>query len=184
MGTRTPWGTADHSEKIALGVMRYDTPTHGGYHLSAKMNAQVHSAWRKAKGWYEEDAAWSIVAMTFPQLFDANNLATAKMIAKNDYPHGYMAVTGESLSLEESVTLREEAAREKHKNDFVVISAWGRHEKVPAGMVGVCASLGGVRGAGAVEKWFIVPEGEYDGPRSAIGFVIDPNRHAEVEKFA
>lgn len=186
MGTRTPWGMSDSSKRYARGVVSYTTPGHGGFHLSKTMNSLVHSAWRKANGWYEEDCEWAIVALTFPHLFRAPEIAAARSTAKSWYPDGFEAFTGEKVKPEESIVLRERIAKEAHKNDYVVTAAWGSwHKSVPAGMVGVVATLGGSRTAGTPEKWFTLPEGEYEtGTKSAIGFVINPATATEVEKFA
>ena len=69
MATQTPWGAAQSSKKLAVGVMVYGTASHGGIHLSTKKNALVHYVWRDLDGWYEEDCGWAIVAVTFPELF-------------------------------------------------------------------------------------------------------------------
>src|SRR3990167_6057716 len=37
----TPWGIADHRERIADGIDFYSTPSHGGYFLSPERNALV-----------------------------------------------------------------------------------------------------------------------------------------------
>ena len=63
---KTPWGYSDSSEAIAEGIAWYGTPSHGGYHLSMARNAEVHDAWRRPDGWYEEDCDWCMVALTFP----------------------------------------------------------------------------------------------------------------------
>ena len=183
MGTRTPWGTADSSEKVAKGVMRYDTPSHGGYHLSASANVLVHEAWRTAKGWYEEDCEWAIVAMTFPTLFSAESLAHAKETAKAYYPDQYTAVTGESVSPSESHVLRYRAAQETFKHAYIGICAFGDwHADVPEGMVGVVATLGGER-SGAPEKSFLVTEAEYEGERCALGLIVNMATAKEVPGF-
>jgi hypothetical protein len=146
----------------------------------------VDPSWRNPNGWYEEDCEWAIVAMTFPTLFTGTVFASARSTAKNWYPDAFEVVTGEKVKPEESIVLRERAAKEAHKNDYVVTTAWGSwHAKVPAGMVGVVATLGGARTSGAPEKWFLIPESDYDTkPKSAIGFVINLATHKEVEKFA
>lgn len=180
MGTRTPWGTSDYSKKYAPGVIFYGTPSHGGYHLCATKNALVHEAWRRKDGWYEEDCDWAIVALTFPELF-AEHLAHARSTAKNWYPDAYTVVTGLPVGLEDSSVLRKREFDAWHAKDFVVVAAWGDWaEGVPAGMVGVVATLGGDRAAPGA--WFLVPAAEYEGRRE-FGFVIDPARHAECPKI-
>jgi len=185
MGTRTPWGMSDSSKSYARGIVSYTTPGHGGFHLSKTKNEMVDPSWRNPNGWYEEDCEWAIVAMTFPTLFSGSECMAARSTAKNWYPDAFEKVTGEKVKLEESTVLRERAAKEAHKNDYVVTAAWGdRHSNVPAGMVGVVATLGGTRTAGTPEKWFVIPASEYDmKPKSAIGFVVNPATATEVEKF-
>ena len=93
MATSTPWGKADNAEKIAPGVMRYDTPSHGGFHLSPTRNAKVPAEWRAAsfgkageRGWYEEDCDAILVVMAFPDLFDAAMVERAREGFKRWFP--------------------------------------------------------------------------------------------------
>ena len=37
----TPWGVAEDAVEVAPGITRYDTPSHGGYHLSEERLAQM-----------------------------------------------------------------------------------------------------------------------------------------------
>ena len=76
--TNTPWGEADHREQIAEGIVRYGTPSHGGFHLSRERNQEVPTKYREfaakwSKGWgdtwYEEDCAALAVVVTFPEHF-------------------------------------------------------------------------------------------------------------------
>ena len=105
MGTHTPWGAADHTERVAPGIIRYSTPSHGGFHVAPTQNAKVHPAWRLADGWYEEDCDWAIVAFTFPDLF-IKDYAQAVDTARNWHPHAYMKITGTELRPDESYLLR------------------------------------------------------------------------------
>ena len=80
----TPWGPSDHQTHVAPGIVFHSTPSHGGYHLDAKRNAQVLAKFPGFRtfcgsvGWYEEDCDWAAVALTFPDLFTAENLAHAE----------------------------------------------------------------------------------------------------------
>lgn len=187
MRTRTPWGTADHSRKVATGIMFYSTPGHGGYHLSKKRNEQVHPALRDAKGWYEEDCEYAIVHFTFPDVFPGKQ-ENAIQVIKNYWPDDYTAATGQAVELEESRCLRERIAREATKDLYVTCAAYGDwHEKVPAGMVGVFAVRGGrdERGcyASKDQKYFLVPADEYKpGGFGEIGFVVDESKHGVMPK--
>jgi hypothetical protein len=183
MPTSTPWGTADQSKKIARGIVFYSTPSHGGYHLSKTLNAQVHPALRREKGWYEEDCEYAIVHFTFPSFFQ-NPLSDAIHLLKNYWPDAYAAVTGETVKPEESSVLRERIVREKTRDLYVGVACYGDwHERVPAGMVGVCAVRGGRNERGAYasndQKFFLVPADEY---RIVDGvFVVDEAKCKQVE---
>lgn len=72
----TPWGLADTTEEIARGIVRYDTPSHGGYYLSPDRHKRMPKHLRDYKPfaggrWYEEDADWCIVALAYPGEFCA-----------------------------------------------------------------------------------------------------------------
>ena len=82
MGTSTPWGKADYSKQEAPGIMRYTTPGHGGYHLSATRWAELRRVlphFRPWAGdqWLEEDCDWAAAVMVWPELFTANQCAHA-----------------------------------------------------------------------------------------------------------
>ena len=185
MGRWTPWGKSDSSEKLATGVMRYGTPSHGGYHLSGSANEKVHASWRSDDGWYEEDCEWAIVALTFPELFEGH-VEAARKTAKNWSPDGYTATTGETVALEESTVLRERAFYAANEKNFVVVSASGDwKEGVPKGFVECRARLGGHWGVpGSEERTFLVPADEYGTSGGPYGFVIDPSKHVAVTASA
>jgi hypothetical protein len=71
MRVSTLWGTSQQSYRYADGILCHSTAGHGGFHLSGECNAQVHAMLRNDDGWYEEDAEWAKVAVTFPALFTA-----------------------------------------------------------------------------------------------------------------
>ncbi|MBN8972676.1 MAG: hypothetical protein J0H51_11745, partial [Rhizobiales bacterium] len=64
----TPWGASQGATVYAEGVTAHSTAGHGGFKLSAERNRKIHPMLRAKGCWYEEDAAWAIVAITFPQL--------------------------------------------------------------------------------------------------------------------
>jgi hypothetical protein len=51
----TPWGRAETARSQGEGVVFYATPSHGGFRLDARRNAQIPERWRNESGWYEED---------------------------------------------------------------------------------------------------------------------------------
>lgn len=70
----TPWGHPDTVKEIAPGIIRYDTPSHGGYYVSPERVLTMPKPLREFKpfagpNWYEEDCDWAIVALAFPQFF-------------------------------------------------------------------------------------------------------------------
>jgi hypothetical protein len=84
---RTPWGRASSVDVVADGVIAVSTATHGGFFLSPTRNREVPACFRALsrdglarEGWYEEDADSCFVALTFPELFDADEIAGAKLI--------------------------------------------------------------------------------------------------------
>jgi len=108
MGTSTPWGVADDSERIAKGIMRYGTPGHGGYHLSPARQAEMPAALLIggmpdiARGWYEEDCDWARIALAFPQFFNGLACAAAWETLRDWAPDAYEAFTGRKLQPGES----------------------------------------------------------------------------------
>ena len=94
--TATPWGRADFGHKYASGIISYSTPGHGGFHLSSRLNAQVHPAWRDPDGWYEEDCEWAVVAITFPEVFHPDHQKIAHECALRWYEDKYRQVFPES----------------------------------------------------------------------------------------
>ncbi len=81
----TPWGPAHTATDYGQGVTFYTTAQHGGFHLSeealARMAKPLDSLGTFAgPGWYEEDADWSLVAVSFPDLFDDYELFCAARI--------------------------------------------------------------------------------------------------------
>lgn len=170
--TSTPWGPAQYAYKYAPGIICYGTAGHGGFHLSPRLNAQVHAAWRDANGWYEEDCEWSIVALTFPAAFNVKLVEIADGCAKRWFPHEYERVTGNAVEIADSLVLQNEAFAAAHVNDYVSVAAWGSWaDWVPAGKVGVCAKVGGREGQGA-ERYFLVDAERYEA-RGGVSYVID-----------
>lgn len=81
---QTPWGRSDRCDKLAEGVYRVGTPSHGGYLVSQKVaeSGYLSQAARLFVGerwaqWYafEEDCAWVVIAREHPELFSAEDKA-------------------------------------------------------------------------------------------------------------
>lgn len=169
----TPWGTSQGATVYAEGVTSHATAGHGGFKLSAERNRKVHSMLRSAGGWYEEDAEWAIVAVTYPHLFTAFERRCAERTVKDSWPDAWEAIFGTILLPGESHEKDRRAFEAAHARDWIVTSAiTSQHEP---GFVEVVATLGGKRRHGIEERRFLVPSDEYRVSR--FGFVIDPARH-------
>lgn len=90
----TPWGQPHGHISVAPGIDCYDTPSHGGFHLSPDRVAEMPAMLREHKtlagdGWYEEDCDWVFVVLSFPQHFDANHVEAARKSLKTYKPDIY-----------------------------------------------------------------------------------------------
>jgi len=171
---RSPWGTVDSCKVVAPGIMSVSTPGHGGIKLSRANNAKMPEMARKKGGWYEEDCEWSLVALVFPEAFEGLE-DTAKSSAKNWFPEAYEAITGETVAVEESCTLKRRAFEAATADKFVTVSARGDWATdVPAGMVGVTARK---KSTGETAN-FLVTAAEYDARNGS--FVVDEAKHTAM----
>lgn len=169
----TPWGISQGSTVYAEGVASYSTASHGGFKLSAERNRIVHSMLRSKGGWYEEDAEWAIVAITFPDLFTAFERRCSERTIKDSWPDAWEAISGASLQSGESREKDRRTFEQAHARDWIVVSAIT--SKHVSGFVETIATLGGKRGPGTEERRFLVPSNEYH--VRGFGFVIDEAGH-------
>lgn len=170
----TPWGPSQGATVYGDGVVFHSTAGHGGFVLSPGRNRSIHPTLRVHAGAYEEDEAWAIVAVTFPQLFTGLERRCAERTMKDRFPDAWEAIAGSVLEPGESWKKDERTFFDKHANDWIVVSAiFSDHQP---GFTEVIATPGGKRGPGAEEGRFLVPSGEYRVGR--LGFVIDHERHA------
>lgn len=170
----TPWGPSQGATVYAEGIVCHSTAGHGGFHLSGERNRKVHSMLRGAGGWYGEDAAWAIVAITFPHLFTAFERRCADRTIRDSWPDAWEVIFCTVLQPGESRTKDERAFLKKHAADWIVKSAI-HCEHLP-GFTEVIATPGGGHGPGTEERRFLIPSAEYHVGR--FGFVVDPDRHA------
>lgn len=170
----TPWGASQGARIYADGVVSHSTAGHGGFKLSAERNRQVDPMLRSRGGWYEEDAEWAIVALTFPHLFTSYERCSAERTIKDSWPDAWETIFGTILQPGESYEKDRRAFEAAHAADWIVISAITSNRK--KGFVECVATLGGKRGSTVEEQRFLVPSAEYKVGR--FGFVIDPDRHA------
>jgi len=173
----TPWGPSQGATVFAEGVVCHSTAGHGGFHLATDRNAKVDRRLRRPGGWYEEDAEWAIVALTFPHLFTSFERRCAEQTVKDSWPDAWEAIFATVLAPGQSHEKDRRAFHARHAGDWIVISAiksehHSRH-------VEVIATLGGHRDRGADQRRFLVPSGEYEIGR--FGFVVDPDRHEIYE---
>ena len=173
----TPWGPSQGATVFAEGVVCHSTAGHGGFHLATDRNAKVDRRLRRSGGWYEEDAEWAIVALTFPHLFTSFERRCAEQTVKDSWPDAWEAIFATVLAPGQSHEKDRRAFHARHAGDWIVISAiksehHSRH-------VEVIATLGGHRDRGADQRRFLVPSGEYEIGR--FGFVVDPDRHEIYE---
>lgn len=179
----TPWGAADIIKEIADGITQYSTPSHGGIKLSEGRIAQMPEVLRDG-AWYEHDCAIAKVVIGHSQYFSDEQYAQAKSDLKTWYPDAYEAFYQEIIPEGGSLIKDGRIFKERHKNDWVGISAIGESE----GMVRVIATKGGERACSEngfrspEEREFAVPEKEY-GNRSRYGFVVDPERHLDFNDW-
>ncbi|MBN9491078.1 MULTISPECIES: DUF7007 domain-containing protein [Pannonibacter] len=170
----TPWGTSQGATVYAEGVECHSTAGHGGFKLSAERNRKVHTLLRVAGGFYEEDEAWAIVAITFPHLFTSFERRCAERIMKDSWPDAWETIFGTILAPGESREKDRRAFEAAHAGNWIVISAITSDQQ--RGFVECVATPGGRLGPGTEERRFLVPSDEYSVRR--FGFVIDADRHA------
>lgn len=168
----TPWGMTQSSEIYADGVAFHSTASHGGFKLDRARNAAMPVVLRVAGGWYEEDAEWSKVAIGFPDLFTAHERRHAEKTLRDYYPECWEAFHERILQPGESHMNDRRLFEEKHRGDWIVISAI--RSDIRQGMTECIATPGGRRG-GDEERRYLVPSDEYVPGR--FGFVIDTDRH-------
>jgi hypothetical protein len=169
----TPWEPSQSATIYAEGIVSHSTAGHGGFKLSAERNRTVHPMLRAEGGWYKEDAAWAIVAITFPHLFTGYERRCAERTIGDSWPDAWEIISGIVLKPGESFEKDRRAFEQEHAGDWVVISAIrSDHEH---GFIEVIATLGGCRGEQIEERRFLVPCDEYKVGR--FGFVIDEARY-------
>jgi hypothetical protein len=169
----TPWGASQGATVYTEGVTAHSTAGHGGFKLSAERNRKVHPMLRAKGGWYEEDAEWAMVAITFPHLFTAFERRCAERTIKDSRPDAWETIFGTVLRPGESREKDRRAFEQAHARDWVVVSAITSSHV--SDFVETVATPGGKRGTGTEERRFLVPTGEYNVGR--FGFVIDEARH-------
>ena len=190
-GKSSPWGKIQDVKELAAGIDCVSTAGHGGIKLDRQRNAKMPEYMRLAGGWYEEDCEWALPALVFPEVFNrAKEQSQAKSTLGNYFPKIYaefFQVPIETLK-GQSYAYDKECFEKEHENDWVVVSACGSafsvFTDVPRNLVACVATKGGKRRMWnepeREERYFYVPIPEYQ-ERSQFGFVIDENKHYELE---
>ena len=87
----TPWGLADYEKPMGeSGIIAVSTSSHGGYYVPPELyNAMPEPLRFNPYGggtWFEEDCEWALVALAYPQHFEARDLhyAVLTMLAYAD----------------------------------------------------------------------------------------------------
>lgn len=182
VGKYCPWGKIQTSTTIADGIAIVGTARHGGCKLNRERNAAMPAALRIDGGWYEEDCEIARCLLAFPDEFAAagwrDAVADGERLLQSYAPHDWAAWSGNPVeSLRgRSYAYDKECFERENGERWIVTAAWGDwHDDVPAGMVGVRATLGGARqlhGQPApAERWFVVDAKDY-AARGPHGYVI------------
>lgn len=174
----TPWGPSQLASIYAEGIVAHMTAGHGGFRLSPERNARVIPPLRIDSGWYEEDDAWAIVALTFPDLFTRYERKLADRTIRDKWPDEWEAIHGRTLELAAVLACGLARFERRHAGDWIVASAITSSHQ--GGMVEVVAVLGARQGIHVNERRFLVPTGEYQA-RGPFGFVIDEGRHVPYD---
>lgn len=146
-GSKSPWGSIQDITNIAPGIDAVGTAGHGGVKLSGGRQGKIHPAWRKPRGWYEEDLDAGIVCITFPEEFEPRIVERAHRALRNHYPDEYEKAVKPNparfglseykpITVEESDTLAEQqyyAARAETHVRFVTL------DREPEGKPGMIA---------------------------------------------
>ncbi|MDK2014469.1 MULTISPECIES: DUF7007 domain-containing protein [unclassified Deinococcus] len=93
----SPWGPVVHLEDVMPGVVFVTTARHGGYHLTAAMNARIPAEVRQDSGWYEQDIQGALCAQFCP--FEGADEHHVMLVIETQYPQLYaQLVRGERPS--------------------------------------------------------------------------------------
>lgn len=166
-GKSSPWGTIQSAKVLIPGAWLVHTAGHGGVKLDRRLNARVPEFIRRPGGWYEEDCEWSLAVVSLAGMFEAGWVDQARKTARSWYPDEYTRLTGEPVTAEESHIVSAREFSERNRDKWIALAAWGDwHEAVPTGMVGVFATVGGVRpseGNLVPHAYFLTTKERYDG---------------------
>lgn len=179
---QSPWGGVDHGDHLGDGMFSVSTPSHGGILVPTKLNNLIPEIFRITNnltktGWYEEDSDCAIPMFFLPTYFTEDSKERARKSLRCWFWKQWEEHFKEVIPENESHQKADHIFKESHKNSLLTVTAFGDwHPKVPKGMVGVGAILGGDRQKHNETKWFLVTKEEY--VSNATGsIIIDPKRH-------
>jgi hypothetical protein len=99
--TSTPWGTAQTARSFGRGIIQYSTAGHGGFHVSSgllrRMDKDMRGDIYAPLGWFEEDCAWSLVVLSFPERFSLQARLDAVDTAKSYYPQQFQRLASRTF---------------------------------------------------------------------------------------
>ena len=191
----SPWGHIQTRHHIQNDCYWVSTASHGGIKLSRRINAKMPEGMRRPGGWYEEDCEWCLPVLEFrwlaeilaDKVFKGDGgvdalLESADNTMQNWFPHEYAGkylggvvevLRGKSYKYDK------ECFEAENAQNWVVIAAWGDwQEGVPKGMVGVLATIGGVRGVS--EERYVLATGEAYRARGKFAYVLTGDEPAWV----
>ncbi|AND15919.1 DUF7007 domain-containing protein [Rathayibacter tritici] len=180
IGSRTPWGPADHVEHPAPGIAIADTPSHGGVKPSAARNRAIPAPLRRSGGWSEEDCEAHIVGMYFPDAFPRRSPESSRDGVIRWFPDAYEEVTGEMIEPGQSPVRDRAVWTVAHTDDLIIASA----SNDPDGTAQAIVTAR--RASDTHEAVFRVPKADYDSRRTTDEFgrdgrfIVDPTRYNAI----
>jgi hypothetical protein len=91
--TSTPWGAAQTAKAYGKGIVMYTTASHGGFYVSSGLLRRMAKDMRgdayASLGWFEEDCAWSMVVLSFPERFTLQTRLAAVDTLRSTYPQQF-----------------------------------------------------------------------------------------------
>lgn len=122
---QSPWGTCDHIEVLAPGMVRVHTAGHGGIHLDQwRIKALPPAFKRVAQAWYEEDSACSIPMVAFHREFSEHQVKGAISTLRNWYPDLYEDHFNITIPQGMSYQKDKRIFAQRHTNSLMGASAW------------------------------------------------------------
>lgn len=158
-GARTPWGPAQHEERVAEGIVFVPTDGHGGYRLSEERNRAIPAPYRSRNRWYEEDCEQHIVAFYHADAFTrpSDESTRDERLAYEDeslrrwYPNQWEKVNGRSLEPGESHEKDRQRWGADNADEYVVRS----QQTIEDGLILVTARR---ESTGDEDRFILTPE--------------------------